>query len=351
MKKLVNTVCAVILTLAVVGTVNAQKIQFESTTHDFGTVTEDKGDITHEFVFTNTGDKPLVVQRVSASCGCTTSGWTKEPVQPGEKGIVKATYGAKGRVYPFNKTLTVFANGDPARVVLTIKGTVVATPVDIKVAYPEAIGKLRLKNLNDIDLPQTTNSGQSQAKTFEVANPEKENIEIIFENVPDYLLVRAEPTKLEPQQKGVIRFMVDGSKRKKFGYEKDVVTIKVGDAKKAINVSSIVSENIQDNDNAPRAKLKEATINLGTIAKGKEITANIEIENDGESQLDINNVTFDNPLFSVVGKLPKIKASKTGKITISAKKAVDGINEVTVYINTSAPKASLLTAKITAEVK
>ena len=100
-------------------------IVFDKDTHDFGTIGESEGEVSAVFTFENRGNEPLLIREVKASCGCTIPEWTKEPVQPGGKGYVKATYGAKGRVYPFEKQITVYGYGKPANVVLRIKGTVV----------------------------------------------------------------------------------------------------------------------------------------------------------------------------------------------------------------------------------
>ena len=47
-------------------------MKFERTEHNFGTIKEEIGAVTTQFEFTNTGNAPLVIQRVTASCGCTT---------------------------------------------------------------------------------------------------------------------------------------------------------------------------------------------------------------------------------------------------------------------------------------
>jgi hypothetical protein len=80
--------------------------------------------VSHEFTFTNTGDVPLVISSVNASCGCTVTAYSKDPIQPGGQGFVKATYNA-AKVGQFTKTVTVNANTDEGQVVLTIKGEVI----------------------------------------------------------------------------------------------------------------------------------------------------------------------------------------------------------------------------------
>jgi hypothetical protein len=90
------------------------------TTYDFGKIKVNKP-VTHEFRFTNSGDAPLVISSVQASCGCTVTDYSKDPIAPGAEGYVKATYNA-AKVGVFSKTVTVNANAAESVVQLTIKG-------------------------------------------------------------------------------------------------------------------------------------------------------------------------------------------------------------------------------------
>jgi hypothetical protein len=110
--------------LAFAITARAQGVmQFEKELHDFGNVPEGTM-ATHEFKFKNTGNQPIIIANVQASCGCTTPDWTKTPVMPGKMGIIKAMYSSAGRPGVFNKTVTVTSNAAAPSVVLSIKGTV-----------------------------------------------------------------------------------------------------------------------------------------------------------------------------------------------------------------------------------
>jgi hypothetical protein len=93
------------------------------TNHDFGKI-KLNSPVTHEFRFTNSGDAPLVISSVQASCGCTVTDYSKDPIAPGSEGYVKATYNA-AKVGVFSKTVTVNANAAESVVQLTIKGEVV----------------------------------------------------------------------------------------------------------------------------------------------------------------------------------------------------------------------------------
>ena len=123
MKKLFVLFIAAIACWTTATAQNAPEITFENMVHDFGTFNEEQGNVTHTFEFTNTGKSDLIVQNVSASCGCTTPNWTKAPVKPGEKGVIEATYNPTNRPGAFTKTITVTTNADT--VTLTIKGEVI----------------------------------------------------------------------------------------------------------------------------------------------------------------------------------------------------------------------------------
>jgi hypothetical protein len=97
--------------------------KWSQTFFDFGSIRQNVP-VTHTFKFTNNGDGPLIISSVQASCGCTVTDYSKDPVAPGGEGYVKATYNA-AKLGVFNKTVTVNANTEGDAVQLTIKGTVV----------------------------------------------------------------------------------------------------------------------------------------------------------------------------------------------------------------------------------
>ena len=102
------------LVCSVVAMAQQPVITFEKTTHDFGKINEADGRVTTVFEFTNEGMVPLVLTNVRASCGCTTPKWTREPIEPGQKGTITVTYNPNGRPGRFQKTVTVTSNATEA---------------------------------------------------------------------------------------------------------------------------------------------------------------------------------------------------------------------------------------------
>ncbi len=120
------------------GKVDGANIVFENETIDYGTIPHN-ADGAREFVFTNTGTKPLIISNAQGSCGCTVPTTPKDPIAPGAKGKIGVKY-ATDRVGPFTKTVTVTSNaeGMPSKVV-TIKGTVLPDPAAAIPAAPAGL--------------------------------------------------------------------------------------------------------------------------------------------------------------------------------------------------------------------
>jgi hypothetical protein len=135
MKKLLSILT---LTLFIATNLNSQPvstdenwtptIRFNQSLHDFGSIPEGPKAY-HEFVFTNTGREPVVIERAQASCGCTVPEISKEPVAPGKTGTIKVEYNSDGRPGNFDKSITVYVKSGVNRdksgsVELKIKGVV-----------------------------------------------------------------------------------------------------------------------------------------------------------------------------------------------------------------------------------
>lgn len=133
-----------VLTLSIVGGVFSSLAQkasgpvfsAEKLEVNYGEV-EYKGDGTREFVFKNTGTEPLLITNAKGSCGCTVPDWPKEPIRPGQTGVIKIKYDTT-RSGPISKSVTVTtneieskdANGNPVykNHNVMVKGNVKAAP-------------------------------------------------------------------------------------------------------------------------------------------------------------------------------------------------------------------------------
>lgn len=122
MKQLITILFIGLISLSI-SAQKAAKIEFKSDTIDYGTI-EKGSDGIRVFEFTNTGDAPLIVSKVTSSCGCTVPKKPDGPILPGKTGEIQVKYDTN-RVSPIRKTITVISNAETPTVALKIKGLVV----------------------------------------------------------------------------------------------------------------------------------------------------------------------------------------------------------------------------------
>lgn len=99
------------------------EMQFDSLTFDYGII-QSGAVITHDFKFVNIGDRPLEINNVIGSCGCTAASFNFLPFPKGDTGVIKARFDSKGKIGKQENTLTVKSNHKDGDIILKIKGVV-----------------------------------------------------------------------------------------------------------------------------------------------------------------------------------------------------------------------------------
>ena len=124
MKKIVLVLFVGLLGFTMTAQDAAAKIEFKTETVDYGEITKGSDGV-RVFEFTNTGDAPLIISKVSSSCGCTIPKKPEAPILPGKTGEISVKYDTN-RVGPIRKAITVISNADTPTKVLKIKGEIKA---------------------------------------------------------------------------------------------------------------------------------------------------------------------------------------------------------------------------------
>jgi hypothetical protein len=84
-------------------------LAFADTVHDFGAMHEDEI-VSFDFTFTNEGKTPLVITSASGSCGCTVPEYPRDPIAPGQSGIMKVTFNSTGKYGHQEKSVMIHSN-------------------------------------------------------------------------------------------------------------------------------------------------------------------------------------------------------------------------------------------------
>lgn len=364
MKRISSLCCLLFIVMAV----SAQKpvIEFSKKTYDFGTINEADGKVTTVFEFTNTGMAPLVVNRVRASCGCTTPNWTKTPIEPGQKGTISVTYNPAGRPGRFTKTITVSSNATESDTRLIIRGEVTPKPVDKSVQYPVKMDELGLKtNLLQFN---TLIKGTEGQRTINVANFGTEDIRISVQNPFPYLEIGIIPEVLKPNETGNIYVKFNTNRCSQWGPVAERIYVILNDQKiisdtyslrvRANIVEDFAKMTLEEKREAPIMEIANLnasrTIDVGKIPANMVKSYKISVANKGIKPLLIRRIVNNNSDMKVTASKTSISSGKKAdiKFDINTKGNKAGAPyRRTFSIQTNDPENSYTTINLVWEVE
>lgn len=335
------------------------KISPDKQVFNFGTIAEENGPASHEFIITNTGDAPLVINRITASCGCTRPSWDKSPIAPGKSTSVKITYNPQGRPGPFYKTITIISNSDKKRFNLAIKGNVTPKPKEPKYEYLYSIGDLKLNKTNVLFSKITRT--ETKGDKIHVKNMGKTSAIVHIGKHPHYLTIDSRPDTILPGKTGEITLLFDAMSAKHKGRNSCEVPLEIRMAgHKSVSGSINVSANIIDDfskltseerKNAPVAKLSGSILDFGKInsSKSGSVYGTVELTNCGKENLHVYSVTSENKFIKISGGKKTIKPGKTViyKVKIKPKDMPEKLNALVNWVCDS-PDNTVITLKVVA---
>ena len=359
MRKILLAGITALLTVTAFAQTKGPIISWDEASYNFGDIKEADGPATHKFEFTNKGDAPLVVTYVKPSCGCTTSDYTKEPVMPGAKGFVSATYDPSGRPGPFSKSVSVTTNCTPEVSTIRFSGKVIEREKTLADLHPRKIGDLNVES-NHIMLLKVKNTEVREDSTS-IANLTDKPITVSFRNVPKHIGVEAVPATIQPNQKGKIVVKYDATKRSDWGFVMDKVTVAINDDtnnnKNILSVSATIEEDFskytdEQLENAPKMVFNESSFNFGTITEGEKVSYSFAFRNDGKQDLVIRKISTTCGCTVVDKKADVIKPGESSSIDItfnSAGKSNRQNKSITIICND--PKNSQQILHVVGDVK
>lgn len=364
LQKIICSLCVLIGCMGVQAQ-NKAHIEVDNQVYNFGSIEEADGLASHVFTIRNTGDSPLVISRVTASCGCTRPEWTKDPIAVGETGELKITYNPKGRPGPFYKTITIFSNAEKSRYNLAIKGNVLPKPEVPEFSYPYAIGNLKLhtKNVLYNNLRQNETLGEK----ISIKNEGNTSLEVKIGKLPAFVTAAVRPTTLKPDEVGEITFLMDGRAMKHKGRQTlDVPLVVKAIGEKEVTDEIHIAANVIDDFSkySTKDKAKAAAIHIsGTLLDfGKvpsktakvplvssKLTGTVDITNHGKSDLVIYSFTSDDERISISRGKKTIKPGETTTYKVSIRpKDVKVRLEALVNIISNDPNGPVRLLKVTA---
>jgi len=303
---------------------SAQKITTQHEVVDCGQVVFRKP-VTAEFVLKNDGHKPLVINNVLKSCGCTEVDYPKTGIAAGESFVIKAVYDAK-QMGTFTKQVCLYTNADEEPFILSMRGKVVGSVVDFAGSYDEMLGAIK-SDAQEVEFDDV-NRGDRPVQRIHIFNPTDELLEPVVMHLPSYLHAFVSPSKVAPRHSAEISFVLDSKKLRDLGLNQTSVYLgeRPGDKiapEKEIVVSAVLLPGFDNMTPAkkalaPKMEMSTTDLNLGSFNGKKKLKGEILITNKGKSELDIRSMQMFTMGLQVNLKKSKIQPGETVKMKVTA---------------------------------
>ena len=303
---------------------SAQKITTQHEVVDCGQVVFRKP-VTAEFVLKNDGHKPLVINNVLKSCGCTEVDYPKTGIAAGESFVIKAVYDAK-QMGTFTKQVCLYTNADEEPFILSMRGKVVGSVVDFAGSYDEMLGAIK-SDAQEVEFDDV-NRGDRPVQRIHIFNPTDELLEPVVMHLPSYLHAFVSPSKVAPRHSAEISFVLDSKKLRDLGLNQTSVYLgeRPGDKiapEKEIVVSAVLLPGFDNMTPAkkalaPKMEMSTTELNLGSFNGKKKLKGEILITNKGKSELDIRSMQMFTMGLQVNLKKSKILPGETVKMKVTA---------------------------------
>lgn len=325
------------------------KVRWLETDHDFGAFREADGKVKASFRFVNEGKEPVSIRAVQASCGCTSSSYTHDPVAKGDTAEVVALFNPAGRPGRFVKTLKVDLTGEAKRQTLTVSGVVIGTEATLQSRYPVESGPLRLRTT---EVPfGTVLRTRPKTQFVEVYNASTDTLRPHWEQLPSYMRMASSDPAIAPGELAVYSMVITPDASAPYGMLTDSAYIAAPGAEPLkINFSAILEEDFSrltpgQRRNAPVAQLpSDRVVFDGIVGADGPATRSFTIENQGKSDLLVRRIYTTDPGVTI-GKYPeKIKKGKHAEVLVTVDPSVlpSDIISARIQVITNDPEQPLL---------
>ncbi len=302
---------------------SAQKITTQHQTVDCGQVVF-RHPVTAEFQMKNEGNKPLIINNVLKSCGCTSVEYPKQSIAAGESFVIKAVYDAK-QMGTFNKQVCLYSNAAEEPFILSMRGKVVSSVVDFAGSYDQMLGEIK-SDAQEVEFDDV-NRGDRPVQRIHIFNPTEQTMEPVVMHLPNYLQAVVSPSKLAPHHGAEVSIILDSKKLRDFGLNQTSVYLgeRPGDKispEKEIVVSAVLLPSFENmtkaqKAQAPKIEMSTTNLDLGSFNGKKKLKGEIVITNKGKSELDIRSMQMFTMGLQVQLKKSKIQPGESVKMKVT----------------------------------
>jgi len=271
-------------------------LQFNYERFDFGNVNEKGGRVFHDFKFVNNGKGAIKITNVITSCGCTHSEWSRNSVNPGDSGIIRASFDPDGRQGKFDKALTVETDGSPTNQNLVIKGHVYPAKFNFAETYKYQYGNIAVVT-NSFNFPAVKNTGYDSVE-IGLYNMGNKKVYVYKIEAPSNMIAIRPYDHMPPNTDMKIPLKYYPKVPIEYGPVRQEFRIYTNDDSLPIKRFFVNANIVEDFSmmtqkelkEAPKLSLKSAEVDLGNVPLFNTPTATFVITNKGKKDLIIRKI-------------------------------------------------------------
>lgn len=244
------------------------------------------------FRFTNSGEQPVIISRVSPVTSQIKAEWDKSPIAPGQSSSIKITFNSTSFPTHFSYSIMVFSNASNSPEKLYLKGKVVENPDKPFLLYRYSMDGLKFRS-SSVNFGKIY-SGTITKDTVYFYNSLDTEVTLSVLYAPSYLHIQV-PEQIKPKEKGMLILAFDAIAHKEYGYIYDNIIFIVNDKdsyRNRLAISATIKEDFtrltpEELANAPVAHFREKDLSFGEIKPKEKGKCDFILENKGKSELII----------------------------------------------------------------
>ena len=274
------------------------------------------------FKIRNTGDRPLIVDRVEPDCGCITADRPHGAILPGAEGTITLVYDAE-MLGHFDKSAAVWTNAGDEPVFVRFSGDVVREKSEPSADFPFEIGDIRLST-NNVEFDDVSR-GAHLTQSILVYNGTGQSYSPTLMHLPRYLQQQAVPETIRPGRVGRIELTLNSEELPSMGLTQTSIYLSrfPGDRVRKENEIGLSATLLPEvapatGDGVPTAALSATRVDLSAAADNKKMKAELTLSNTGSAPLEVLTLQVYNPGLSVSLSRRKLAPGQQAVLKISA---------------------------------
>ncbi|MBO4498828.1 MAG: DUF1573 domain-containing protein [Bacteroidaceae bacterium] len=268
-------------------------LQFDAYEYDFGEIDEADGVVSHTFMFSNISSRPVTIDYVSTSCGCTTASYPTDAVEPGEICEFTVNFNparTDGRVF---REIEVFVKGVRSCARMALYATVKPAPMGIRQLYPYLVAADVRTSTNHLAFGYI-GQGHSMQKSVVIVNDSEKRVSLETVKADKNSILAVEcPPSLDAGKAESVIFTYSLPSSGKYGTVTDTVWLSADGVRGEVPfvVSAIFTDDFTNaKGKLPKLATEPSYYDFGEQKRGKILKQKFLIRNDGEADLIVRAV-------------------------------------------------------------